>query len=78
MVTVQLNSLWGFLRWALRRSKPQLAGPPRYSNWSWQEAKESVATLARLEPRVLVCGHGTVMTGPETARALRALADHIR
>ena len=78
VLSVQLNSLWGFLQWGLRRSKPHLAGPPRYSTWKWHVAKQSIATLAQLEPRMLACGHGPVMTGRDTALALRALADHVR
>lgn len=78
VLTVQLNSLWGILQWWLGRSKQHLAGPPRYSTWSWQVAKQSVTTLARLEPRVLACGHGPIMSGKDTALALRALADHVR
>jgi glyoxylase-like metal-dependent hydrolase (beta-lactamase superfamily II) len=78
VLTVQLNSLWGFLQWSLRRSKQRLAGPPRYSTWSWRAAKESVATLARLEPRVLACGHGRPMSGGEAASVLRAFAAHVR
>ncbi len=41
--------------------------PPRYSTWSWRAAKESVAALARLGPRVLACGHEPSMSGCETA-----------
>jgi glyoxylase-like metal-dependent hydrolase (beta-lactamase superfamily II) len=78
VLSVQLNSFWGVLRWGLRRSTPHLAGPPRYSTWRWQVAKRSIETLAQLEPRVLACGHGPVMTGQDTARALWTLADHVR
>ncbi len=69
VVTVKLNSLSGFL-------KQGLSGPPWYTTWSWRAAKESVATLARLEPNVLAGGHGTPMTGRETADALRVFSDH--
>jgi glyoxylase-like metal-dependent hydrolase (beta-lactamase superfamily II) len=76
LVTVDLNSLWGFLLWSLHRSEQRVSGPPRYSTWKWPVAKESVAVLAKLEPRVLACGHGIPMTGDRTARELRAFADH--
>jgi glyoxylase-like metal-dependent hydrolase (beta-lactamase superfamily II) len=76
LVTVDLNSLWGFLMWSLHRSKQRISGPPRYSTWRWQAAKESVAALARLEPRVLACGHGIPVIGDRAARDLRAFADH--
>jgi glyoxylase-like metal-dependent hydrolase (beta-lactamase superfamily II) len=70
LVTLKVNSLSGLL---LQRQG--LSGPPRYTSWSWRAARESVATLARLEPNVLAGGHGTPLTGAETAGALRAFAD---
>jgi glyoxylase-like metal-dependent hydrolase (beta-lactamase superfamily II) len=78
VVTVDLNSWWRFLLWGLGRNQQRLAGPPRYTTWSWPAAKESIAVLARLEPRVLACGHGLPMVGSRTVPALRALADHGR
>ncbi|MFC2032682.1 MBL fold metallo-hydrolase [Chloroflexota bacterium] len=76
IVTVDLNSFWGFLLWGLRLNKQRVSGPPWYSTWNWQAAKESVVTLAELEPRVLASGHGVPMTDDGTARELRAFADH--
>ena len=76
IVTVNLNSVWGFLLWALRLNKPRVSGPPWYSTWNWQMAKESVALLAGLEPCVLATGHGVPMSGGEIARELRVFADH--
>jgi glyoxylase-like metal-dependent hydrolase (beta-lactamase superfamily II) len=76
VMTVSLNSIWGFLLWALRRNKQRVSGPPWYSTWNWQAAKESVALLAELKPRVLATGHGVPMVGEEIARKLRAFANH--
>ena len=76
VVTVHLNSLWGFLLWGFRRNKQRLSGSPWYTTWSWRAAKESVAPLARVEPRVLASGHGLSMTGHTTTRELRAFAAH--
>jgi len=73
VVTVKVNSLSGLLL-----GRQGLAGPPWYTTWSWRAAKESVATLARLSPSVLAGGHGTPLTGPETAGALRAFARSLR
>lgn len=70
LVTVNLNSLWGLLL-----HKQRVSGPPWYTTWSWPAAKESVASLAKLEPRVLAGGHGIPMTGPETPRRVRAFSD---
>jgi len=75
LVTVDLNSLWGFLLWSLHLNKQSVSGPPWYSTWRWQVAKESVAVLAKLEPRVLACGHGVPMTGDRTVRELRAFTE---
>jgi glyoxylase-like metal-dependent hydrolase (beta-lactamase superfamily II) len=69
VVGVKLNSLWGTLL-----STQGLSLPPWYTTWSWQAAKESVAALARLEPRVLASGHGIPLTGAGTAGELRAFA----
>jgi len=76
LVTVDLNSFWGFLLWALRQNRQRVSGPPWYSTWNRRAAKESVAALARLEPRVLAPGHGVPMTGKGTARELHAFANH--
>ncbi len=72
VVTLKVNSLSGLLL-----QRPGLSGPPWYTTWSRRAAKESVATLAQLEPNVLAGGHGTPMTGPETGDALRAFADQV-
>ena len=76
LVTVDLNSLWGFLLWGLRLNKQRVSGPPWYSTWNRRAAKESVVALAGLEPHVLASGHGVPMTGEGTAQELRAFADH--
>ena len=76
IVTVDLNSFWGFLLWGLRLNKQRISGPPWYSSWNWRAAKESVNVLAGLEPRMLASGHGVPMSGDEIARELHAFADH--
>jgi len=76
IVTVDLNSFWGFLLWGLRLNKQRISGPPWYSTWNWRTAKESVMVLAGLEPRMLASGHGVPMSGDEIARELHAFADH--
>jgi glyoxylase-like metal-dependent hydrolase (beta-lactamase superfamily II) len=75
IVTVDLNSFWGFLLWSLRLNKQKVSGPPWYSTWDRRAAKESVAVLAGLEPRVLASGHGMPVTGDVTALELRAFAE---
>jgi glyoxylase-like metal-dependent hydrolase (beta-lactamase superfamily II) len=78
VLTVQLNSLWGFLLWGFGRSKQRLSGPPWHTTWNWRAAQKSVASLEGLEPRVLACGHGLPMSGSRTAPELRDLADQCR
>ncbi len=70
LVTVNLNSPWG-----LMLTRQEVSGPPWYTTWNWQLAKQSVASLALLEPVVLAGGHGVPMTGPETAGRVRAFSD---
>lgn len=77
IVTADLNSLSGFVLWGLRVKKQRVCGPPWYSTWNRQAAKESIAVLAKLEPRVLASGHGIPMAGEGTARDLSALANHL-
>ncbi len=68
IVTVDLNSLPGLLF-----RKPRLSPPPRYVTWNWRLAKQSVASLAQLQPRVLAGGHGEPMAGPALQASLQAL-----
>jgi hypothetical protein len=78
LVTVNLNSLWGVLLWGFRRNKQGFSGPPWYTTWSWQAAKQSIASISRVKPLVPATGHGLPMTGPTTARDVRAFADRVR
>jgi glyoxylase-like metal-dependent hydrolase (beta-lactamase superfamily II) len=68
LVTVRINSVTGLL---MRR--PGVSGPPWYTTWNPAAARQSLDRLARLEPAVLAGGHGTPVTGTETAAALAAL-----
>lgn len=75
VVTVDLNSLWGMVAWMGHFSKQKIGGPPRYSTWNWRKAKESVATLAKLKPRVLGTGHGLPLTGDNITQVFLKFAD---
>jgi glyoxylase-like metal-dependent hydrolase (beta-lactamase superfamily II) len=77
VVTAELNSLTGMLSWAMKREKQKISSPPRYSTWNWKMAKQSVAVLTALEPRVLATGHGVPVIGEAAANGLRALAKRI-
>lgn len=52
---------------------PEMHGPPAYFTVDWQEARRSVARLAKLEPELVVTGHGRPMRGVEMRRALHQL-----
>jgi glyoxylase-like metal-dependent hydrolase (beta-lactamase superfamily II) len=56
-------ALGGFLTGIQRISLP-----PSISSWDWRQTKESIVTLAKLEPRVLATGHGVPMAGAGLAR----------
>ena len=66
-----------FSPWDLLTGRQRLSLPPYISCWNWRRTRESVADLARLEPRVLACGHGVPMTGPSVAEDLRRFAERI-
>ena len=57
--------------------RQQVAGPPWYTTWDWPAAKRSVGALAKLEPQVLLPGHGRPLT-TGAAAVLHALAQVAR
>jgi glyoxylase-like metal-dependent hydrolase (beta-lactamase superfamily II) len=73
LLTVDLNSLLGYLRWILRLNRHRVSWPPWLSTWDWKIAKQSAITLARTSPSVLASGHGMPISGALLARQLRAL-----
>jgi glyoxylase-like metal-dependent hydrolase (beta-lactamase superfamily II) len=76
VLTVDVNSLWGWLAWA-RHNRPQVFGAPHYTNWDQTTTDESVRLLAALEPRVLATGHGAPMAGDAIAADLHSFADQL-
>lgn len=75
LLTADLNSWRGAFWWMLRRPAPCISGPPWYSTWNSQLARESAIALAALEPCVVASGHGAPMVGPDVPGAVRAYAD---
>jgi glyoxylase-like metal-dependent hydrolase (beta-lactamase superfamily II) len=59
---------------AVATQRPELHGPPAYFTTDWNAARESVRTLAALEPAFIAPGHGKPMAGDDTTRALERLA----
>lgn len=53
----------------------EMHGPPAYFTPDWASAKQSVRTLARLEPETVVTGHGAAMKGALMRSALHELAE---
>jgi glyoxylase-like metal-dependent hydrolase (beta-lactamase superfamily II) len=60
--------------YAVATQKAEMHGPPMYYTPDWTNARRSVEELARLDPDLVVTGHGHAMQGEEMRRALHALA----
>ena len=60
--------------YAVLTDSTEIHGPPAYFTQDWPSAKASVATLAALEPELLVPGHGQAVSGPTMRNALHTLA----
>ena len=61
--------------YAVALQSPELHGPPQYFTTDWAAARQSVQSLAALEPDTVVTGHGLAMQGAEMRAALHRLAD---
>lgn len=59
---------------AVATQRPEIQGPPAYYTMNWDDARESVRTLATLRPKIAACGHGLPIAGPEVPGALDFLA----
>ncbi|WP_419899340.1 MBL fold metallo-hydrolase [Roseomonas sp. USHLN139] len=64
--------------YATATQAPELHGPPKYFTHDWLAAEASVATLAALEPALVLAGHGQALEGPAVAPALYRLAAEFR
>ena len=68
-VTVQQDSLYKVLT-----QEPEVNGLPRYFTSDWDAARESVRTLAALQPEAAMTGHGMPMFGKALQTGLGRLA----
>ena len=59
---------------AIALQRPEVHGPPMYYTQDWEAARDSVRTLALLEPERAISGHGHAMQGPDFRAALHTLA----
>lgn len=62
--------------YAIATQALEMHGPPRYFTPDWTSARESVQELARLEPEIVVTGHGRAMQGQIMRDALQKLANN--
>ncbi|MBD8067371.1 MBL fold metallo-hydrolase [Bacillus sp. PS06] len=69
-VTVRQDELYKVLT-----QQKEINGPPRYLTTDWQAAWESVRELAKLNPTVVVTGHGAPMSGEELTVGLTKLVN---
>ena len=60
--------------YATATQAPEIHGPPKYFTHDWQAAERSVGELAKLEPEVVVTGHGRALHGPAMREGLHTLA----
>ncbi|GLG01516.1 MBL fold metallo-hydrolase [Alicyclobacillus hesperidum subsp. aegles] len=73
ITTVQQESLYDVFT-----QKRELHGPPAYFTTDWERARQSVQTIAALEPQALITGHGLPVYGAELVDGLRELAEHFQ
>jgi glyoxylase-like metal-dependent hydrolase (beta-lactamase superfamily II) len=59
--------------YAVATQKPEIQGPPMYFTPDWASAKQSVQTLANLEPDLVVTGHGPAIQGQALRDGLQEL-----
>lgn len=68
VITVKQDSLFKVLV-----QEKELNGPPRYFTTDWKAAYKSIQKLQKLQPNVLVTGHGLPMKGEELKNSLKEL-----
>lgn len=61
--------------YAVAVQKPEMHGPPMYFTPDWPSAGASVEALAKLDPRLVITGHGPAMSGERMQLALQLLAE---
>jgi glyoxylase-like metal-dependent hydrolase (beta-lactamase superfamily II) len=72
LLTVDLRSVRGLLL-----ARAQLAPPLHFTDWDRSATEDTIAALARLEPRTIAPGHGRPRSGPSVPHDLRACADQL-
>jgi len=54
----------------------KISGPPKYFTSDWDEARNSVEQLIKLNPKTAATGHGRPMRGIELQEALKELSEN--
>lgn len=67
-VTVKQDSLYKVFT-----QEREVQGPPRYLTTDWQQAKQSVIMLEKLQPSIVITGHGMPMSGSDLTEGLSKL-----
>jgi len=73
LLTMDVNSPAGFVA-----REPRISPPPRFTSWEWPLVTRSLGRLARLQPTLIVSGHGVPMAGAGIADELAGLAERMR
>lgn len=53
----------------------KISGPPKYFTYDWDESRNSVEELIKLNPKTAATGHGQPMSGIELQEALKNLSE---
>ncbi len=69
VATADLDSWYGLVS-----QKQRISRPPSPFTYDWEQARQSVRTVANLKPVVLACGHGEPMKGASMAVELETFA----
>ena len=59
---------------AVLTQAPEIHGPPAYFTTDWDRARASARALARLDPALVLSGHGAPLAGPRMRAALHRIA----
>ena len=69
-VTTQQESFFSVLF-----QNKKISGPPKYFTYDWEQARQSLKILMKLEPEIVAAGHGKPMHGKEVRRSLHHLSE---
>lgn len=73
LLTVDLGSLGGVLRWIVRPGSGEVSPPPAWLDLDHHAALRSAADLIALRPRVLAPGHGPPVSGAQVEHPQRGV-----